>query len=200
MHVWFRWIFYLNPGAYAFESLMANEFGGLELQCQPPQLVPFGPGYENLDLDNQGCTVLGAGPSGLIDGETYVHAQYGYSTGHIWRGFGVLMGFWVFFIACTSLAFELRDSNSGSSTLLYRRSGWGKKTDDKSQEVSRGKAGRDWSPSSKSVRQSTFSWHNLDYYVKHQGQQKQLLDKVFGYVQPGSLVALMGSSGAGKTT
>ncbi|MBE3046545.1 hypothetical protein IMZ48_29255 [Candidatus Bathyarchaeota archaeon] len=193
------WIFYLNPGSYTFESLMANEFSGLQLQCQPPQMVPFGPSYTDLDMANQGCTVLGAGPSGMIDGEVYAHAQYGYSTGHIWRGFGVLMGLWVFFTAATSLAFELRNSNSGSSTLLYRRPGWGNKTNTKSKKASPAKVGRDWSPSS-ALRQSTFSWQNLDYYVKHQGQQKQLLDKVFGFVQPGSLVALMGSSGAGKTT
>jgi ABC-type multidrug transport system ATPase subunit len=55
-------------------------------------------------------------------------------------------------------------------------------------------------PPPQRVKQSTFCWHDLNYFVKYQGQQKQLLDKVFGYVQPGNLVALMGSSGAGKTT
>ena len=194
MHVWFRWIFYLNPGAYAFESLMANVFGGLELQCQPPQLIPFGPGYEDISMDNQGCTVLGSDPSGLIHGETYVAAQYHYSTGHIWRGFGVLIGFWIFFIGATSLAFELRGNGSESSTLLYKRPGFGKKPEKKAAGCTGAGAGQAL------ARSSTFSWHNLDYFVKHEGQQKQLLDKVFGYVQPGNLVALMGCSGAGKTT
>ena len=92
------WIFYLNPGSHAYSALMSNEFSALELQCQPPQMVPFGPGYTDLDMANQGCTVLGAGPSGMIDGEVYAHAQYGYSTGNIWRGFGVLCAFWVFFV------------------------------------------------------------------------------------------------------
>ena len=200
MHVWFRWIFYLNPGAYAFESLMANEFGGRELKCEPPQLVPFGPGYENVNSENQGCTVLGSDSDGMISGEAYVSAQYNYSTAHIWRGFGVLIGFWIFFIAATSLAFELRDTSSGGGTLLYRRPGLGEKMRKKREGGSQVKGGKDLPLGSASVRQSTFSWNNLDYYVKHQGQQKQLLDKVFGFVQPGSLVALMGSSGAGKTT
>lgn len=200
MHVWFRWIFYLNPGAYAFESLMANEFGGRHLECVPPQLVPFGSGYDGVGLENQACTVLGADSSGMISGEAYVSAQYSYSTGHIWRGFGVLVGFWVFFIACTSLAFELRGTNSGAGTLLYRRPGFGEKLIKKRKRSGSSKGRRELPPSSTSVRQSTFSWNNLDYYVKHQGQQKQLLHKVFGFVQPGSLVALMGSSGAGKTT
>ncbi|SPO01569.1 probable pleiotropic drug resistance proteins (PDR1-15), ABC superfamily [Cephalotrichum gorgonifer] len=200
MHVWFRWIFYLNPGSYAFESLMANEFGGLQLQCESPQLVPFGPGYDNLTLENRGCTILGSDHTGLINGETYIDAQYNYSTGHIWRGFGVLVGFWIFFVGCTALAFELRKSDSGSGTLLYRRPGWGSKPDTKRKTVAKVEGGAELPPSSQVLRQSTFSWHNLDYFVKYQGQQKQLLDKVFGFVQPGSLVALMGSSGAGKTT
>lgn len=179
---------------------MANEFGGRQLACQPPQLVPFGPGYDSVESDNQGCTVLGSDSSGMIDGEAYVSAQYNYTTGHIWRGFGVLVGFWVFFIACTSLAFELRGSHSGGGTLLYRRPGFGEKTGGKRERNGSSSGGKELPASSASVRQSTFSWNNLDYFVKHQGQQKQLLDKVFGFVQPGSLVALMGSSGAGKTT
>jgi ABC-type multidrug transport system ATPase subunit len=36
--------------------------------------------------------------------------------------------------------------------------------------------------------------------VPFNGEKKQLLNKVFGFVKPGSLVALMGASGAGKTT
>jgi ATP-binding cassette subfamily G (WHITE) protein 2 (SNQ2) len=32
------------------------------------------------------------------------------------------------------------------------------------------------------------------------GGTRQLLNKVFGYVKPGTLTALMGASGAGKTT
>lgn len=28
MHPWFVWIFWINPLAYGFESLMANEFHG----------------------------------------------------------------------------------------------------------------------------------------------------------------------------
>ena len=51
-----------------------------------------------------------------------------------------------------------------------------------------------------SVKQSTFTWNNLDYHVSFNGGKKQLLNQVFGFVKPGNLVALMGASGAGKTT
>jgi ABC-type multidrug transport system permease subunit len=212
MHPWFKWIFYLNPGAYAFESLMANEFAGLQLECVAPQYVPYGPGYEDGDAlaGHRGCTVLGSDNlTGVIDGHAYISQQYSYATGHIWRGFGVLIGFWVFFIAVTALAFELRTGDGGSSVLLYKRGLRNKKKAGEDVEAvavtqeEKGKLAGSLAvapPPSRQVKQSTFCWHDLDYFVKYQGQQKQLLDKVFGYVQPGNLVALMGCSGAGKTT
>ncbi|KAK4038643.1 ABC-2 type transporter-domain-containing protein [Parachaetomium inaequale] len=204
MHPWFRWIFYLNPGSYAFESLMANEFTGLNLDCVAPQYVPFGPEYESGALaSHHGCTVLGSDNlSGIIDGHAYITQQYSYATGHIWRGFGVLIGFWIAFIAVTALAFELRTSDGGSSVLLYKRTMRNKKAgqDVEAAQEEKVKPAASLAPPSQQAKQSTFCWHDLDYFVKYQGQQKQLLDKVFGYVQPGNLVALMGCSGAGKTT
>lgn len=43
-----------------------------------------------------------------------------------------------------------------------------------------------------------FSWQHLNYTVRVAGDDKKLLDDVFGYVAPGKLTALMGASGAGK--
>lgn len=179
---------------------MANEFSGLELDCVEPQYVPFGPEYDGVSQANRACTVIGS-DSGAIDGEEFVYLQYNYTTGHIWRGFGVIVGFWIFFIAATALAFELRKGGSGSATLLYKRSLRGNRA--ASAEKESGKiqtSEKSAPPSSQPVKQSIFTWHDLDYYVRHEGQDKQLLNKVFGFVRPGNLVALMGCSGAGKTT
>jgi ATP-binding cassette subfamily G (WHITE) protein 2 (SNQ2) len=60
MHSWFRWINWLNPLAYGFESLMASDFYGSEMPCN--RLVPSGPGYENVTLTNQICAFPGAQP------------------------------------------------------------------------------------------------------------------------------------------
>ncbi|KDQ33995.1 hypothetical protein PLEOSDRAFT_1091717 [Pleurotus ostreatus PC15] len=46
----------------------------------------------------------------------------------------------------------------------------------------------------------TFTWEKLNYTVPVPGGTRRLLHDVFGYVKPGSLTALMGASGAGKTT
>lgn len=44
------------------------------------------------------------------------------------------------------------------------------------------------------------TWEHLNYDVPVSGGTKRLLNDVFGYVKPGTLTALMGASGAGKTT
>ena len=46
---------------------------------------------------------------------------------------------------------------------------------------------------------SVFTWRNLTYTVKTPDGDRVLLDNIDGYVKPGMLGALMGSSGAGKT-
>ncbi|KAJ5949763.1 hypothetical protein N7454_001347 [Penicillium verhagenii] len=192
MHVWFRWIFYLNPGAYTFEALMANEFVGRELQCIEPDYIPYGEGYPSSASQYRGCSVPGSS-NGVINGAAYIRDQYSYSDGHIWRSFGVIVGFWIFFIGLTSLGFELRNSQSGSSVLLYKRGSEKRQQNDFKKPV-------DANALSSSLKQSTFTWNNLDYHVPFHGENKQLLNKVFGFVKPGNLVALMGASGAGKTT
>ncbi len=46
-----------------------------------------------------------------------------------------------------------------------------------------------------------FSWQGVKYVVPiGNGQTRQLLDDVSGYVAPGKLTALMGESGAGKVS
>lgn len=45
-----------------------------------------------------------------------------------------------------------------------------------------------------------FTWEKLNYHVPTPEGQLRLLHDVYGYVKPGTLTALMGASGAGKTT
>ncbi|KAE8354612.1 ABC-2 type transporter-domain-containing protein [Aspergillus coremiiformis] len=196
MHVWFRWIFYLNPGAYGFEALMANEFVGLKLQCVAPDYIPYGRGYENFTSANRGCSVLGSNEDGLIDGAAYIREQYHYSVHHIWRSFGVIIGMWAFFIFLTAVGFEKLNHQGGSSVLLYKRGSQKKQNNPQNGSQPTADAGA----LTQTTQQSTFTWNRLDYHVPFHGEKKQLLDQVFGYVKPGNLVALMGSSGAGKTT
>ena len=44
---WAKWITYINPVSYIFESIMVNEFYDRQFECS--QYIPSGPGYENVD-------------------------------------------------------------------------------------------------------------------------------------------------------
>ena len=46
----------------------------------------------------------------------------------------------------------------------------------------------------------TLTWESLNYDVPTPAGKLRLLHDVYGYVRPGTLTALMGASGAGKTT
>lgn len=84
MVVWFRWINYINPIGYAFESLMVNEFDGRDYSCSA--FVPSGPGYENVDPLNRVCSTAGAevGQT-IVHGTLYLSATYNYTRVHLWR-------------------------------------------------------------------------------------------------------------------
>lgn len=82
MVVWFRWINYINPIAYAFESLMVNEFDGRTYDCA--LFTPSGPGYDS--LANTVCSVTGsvAGQTS-VEGSVYIMETYAYTRAHMWR-------------------------------------------------------------------------------------------------------------------
>ncbi|KAL0937274.1 ABC multidrug transporter [Colletotrichum truncatum] len=199
MPVWFRWISWLNPATYTFESIMAKEMGDLTLDCVDPQYIPFGPSYN--ESPYRSCTVRGsASGSSLINGETYMNAQYSVYRAHIWRNAGILIGLWIFFAFMTAVGFEINlHGDSGSKVLFDRRS--------RQKELARSSdAEKADSPpaspdlSSMGLKKTVFTFKDISYFVRHGGQDLQLLRGVSGYVKPGQLVALMGSSGAGKTT
>lgn len=81
---WSRWMYRINPLAYAFEALMANEFHDREFPCI--ELVPTGPGYENISTASQICSVVGAeAGSSIVDGDRYINLSFDYWNHHKWR-------------------------------------------------------------------------------------------------------------------
>lgn len=96
---WSRWINYLNPIGYGFESLMINEFAGSFYECS--QFVPAGPGYEGTGLNplQQVCSAVGSVPGqNLVSGTDYIRTAYQYgksapsSSRFIFGRSSVLMG------------------------------------------------------------------------------------------------------------
>ena len=211
MHPWFRWIVYLNPASYCFDAVMGSELGNRVIDCVDPQLVPYGADYNNSAY--QSCTVPGS-RVGLLDiaGESYIESQYGISIHHIWRNAGILIAFWIFFAVMTAIGFELNLTTGSGSTVLFDRRQRRQElallqdpekahgTLARAQQKPSGGSDTESSDGIISEQGTTFTFKDISYFVHHQGKEKQLLCDISGFVKPGQLVALMGSSGAGKTT
>lgn len=220
MHPWLVWLFWIDPLAYAFDALLSNEFHGKVVSCIGNNLIPSGPNYTE-DANNACAGVGGARPGqSFVYGDDYL-ASLSYSHSHLWRNFGIIWAWWVFFVAVTIWATCRWESPSenGPSLLIPRENSKyvpiNPSADEESQkpkEASASEAVVEETPSSTEeeggdalqnnlVRNtSIFTWKDLSYTVKTPSGDRRLLDNVQGWIKPGNLTALMGSSGAGKTT
>ncbi|MCJ1461610.1 hypothetical protein MMC07_000207 [Pseudocyphellaria aurata] len=212
MHPWFRWFNYLDPVAYAFESLMINEFHNRQFPCS--LYVPFGEGYENVDPLQKICTTVGAvAGSAVVEGDAFINTSFSYYHSHLWRNLGIIIAMGVFFCGIYLVATEfISAQRSKGEVLLFRRGlvpKGSEKTDEEqspddrpmvqdlvaSKTVSAGDV-----PPSIQKQTAIFHWDGVNYDIKIKSEPRRLLDDVDGWVKPGTLTALMGASGAGKTT
>lgn len=211
MHPWFKWLIWVNPVQYAFEAIMSNEFYNLNLQCVPPAIFPDGP---TAQTGHQVCAIQGSTPNQLVvQGSRYIDEAFTYSRSHLWRNFGIIIGWFILFVVLTMLGMELQKPNKGGSTVtIFKRGEAPRAVEDavKYKEL----PGDIESGSSNSLQEknsdeskkqvqgiarstSIFTWQNVNYTIPYKGDQKKLLQDVQGYVKPGRLTALMGASGAG---
>ncbi|KAF3992516.1 hypothetical protein FT663_01381 [Candidozyma haemuli var. vulneris] len=217
MRVYFKWISYINPVLYGFEAMITTEFHGREMPCSQMYLVPSGPEYNPSEA---ACAFQGALPGeNIINGDRYVQQAFEYSFNHVWRNFGILIGFYVFFLVVAAIGFEvIRPVSGGIDRLFFLR---GKKPDyivtPEEKARNDGEDGPSPDADLEKVKQTStstsqnsaladlkskdiFCWQNVDYVIPYDGGQRKLLDSVSGFCVPGRLTALMGESGAGKTT
>jgi ATP-binding cassette subfamily G (WHITE) protein 2 (PDR) len=212
MHPWFRWINYIDPVAYAFESIMINEFHNRRFPCST--FVPTGPGYTDVASDQHVCSTVGAvaGVS-YVEGDAYLLKSFQYVHSHLWRNLGVIVALTFFLCGTYLFATEfISAQRSKGEVLVFPRGqvpALAKKNDEEEQMNDRQTAqgataektvsGREVPPS---IQKQTaiFHWDSVNYDIKVKGGTRRLLDDVDGWVKPGTLTALMGASGAGKTT
>ncbi|KAI9823558.1 MAG: hypothetical protein M1819_001165 [Sarea resinae] len=217
-YIWFGWMFYINPIAYAFEATLTNEFHDRVMDCSKMELLPQGPGaspqYQACSL-NTLSSPLG---STQVGGEYYFHREFNYSREHLWRNFGVVIAWTVLYVLVTAITSELFSfAKSGGGALIFKKSKKAKQVMESppSDEEKGGDAGGSNGSSDDTMTngqseekalgeitksESVFTWSNIEYTVPYQGGQRKLLNKVNGFAKPGLMVALMGASGAGKTT
>ncbi|KAJ7716581.1 ABC-2 type transporter-domain-containing protein [Mycena maculata] len=209
MVVWFRWINYVNPVAYAFEALMINEFVGRTFPCGA--FVPEGPTYVNASAANRICSTTGA-KAGLdyVLGADYVETSFSYVHSHLWRNLGILFAFMVVFCAAHLLATEyISAAKSKGEVLVFTRGHLppARLSDDEETASLHEKPILNMPNKPEHVKvnippqKKIFLWKDVCYDIKlKDGSDRRLLDHVDGWVRPGTLTALMGVSGAGKTT
>ncbi|KAJ5974472.1 hypothetical protein N7481_011682 [Penicillium waksmanii] len=217
MHGWARWINWVDPIAYGFEALMINEFHGRNFDCST--FIPTGPGYSQ-NSSSRVCSAVGsvAGQT-WVSGDAYLESSFQYSHSHKWRNIGVLIAFWFMFTAMYLAATDfISAKKSKGEVLVFPRrkipqhlrlatndveSGQGKSENEgiTSQRLSENPPG---DLEVGIVRQTaTFQWQDVSYEIEISGKPRLILDRVDGWVRPGTLTvptALMGVSGAGKTT
>lgn len=213
---WCKWLYYIDPIAYSFESLMVNEFHGRNFECN--QFVPDNrvPGYADLPEGSFACTAVGSIPGqSYVEGDRYLDLAFDYRWENRWRNFGVVIAFTILFLLTYMVCAEIvSEKKSKGEVLVYRRghkpavvaNAEKKHSDPEAAMANIGPvvtAERSRTNRHGGVLQqqtSVFQWHDVCYEVKIKSETRRILDHVDGWVKPGTLTALMGVSGAGKTT
>jgi ATP-binding cassette, subfamily G (WHITE), member 2, PDR len=206
MHPWFGWIRWINPVYYAFEILIANEFHGRRFTCS--HIIPP---YSPLVGTSWVCSTVGAVPGEqTVSGDSFIEKSYEYSYSHVWRNFGILLGFLFSFMAFYFVTTELNSSTSSSAEVLVFQRGQvpahlrneGRKTSATEDMTKNGNLTKPQDAQFTLIepQKDIFTWRDVVYDVQIKGKSRRLLDHVSGWVKPGTLTALMGVSGAGKTT
>ncbi|KAK9448253.1 ABC-2 type transporter-domain-containing protein [Limtongia smithiae] len=122
MKVWFGWLSRVNPLAFGFEALMGSEFHGRKMDCTS-YLIPQGGAYDDISTDYKVCAGTGSQPTlSYIYGDNYITDSFEYKFTHVWRNFGIIIGFMFFFIAMYMLGTEWsRLSGNEADVLIFRR-------------------------------------------------------------------------------
>lgn len=212
---WCRWLNYVDPLAYSFESMLVNEFSGRQFRCT--EIVPSPAlGYTDVAPANQVCSVVGSVPGSLfVDGDRYLNLAFGYYASNKWRNLGILIAFMLFSLGTYMVSAELvSEKKSKGEVLVFRRGHKPAQFKERKHDIEDGEGPRVGPTATNASRPgpvnkeagfiqeqtSVFHWSDVCYDITIKGEPRRILDHVDGWVKPGTLTALMGVSGAGKTT
>ncbi|GAM19699.1 hypothetical protein SAMD00019534_028740 [Acytostelium subglobosum LB1] len=201
MHPWFKWFIWINPFAYAFKALMANEFNHQVYSCMG-QAIPFGPTYN--DTAYRACPIPGAAKGQMnIPGEAYLDSALNFKTSDMSLNIIVVYLWWLLFTALNMYAMEKFDWTAGGYTHKVYKKGKAPKMNDVNDERAQIQLVQKATANMKdtlTLHGGVFTWQDIKYTVPVPEGTRLLLDNVEGWIKPGQMTALMGASGAGKTT
>ncbi|KAF3534651.1 hypothetical protein DY000_02042785 [Brassica cretica] len=180
--IWWKWAYWVSPMAYAYDALTVNEM-----------LAPRWMNQQSSD----NSTKLGLAVLEMFDAFTDPNWH--------WIGLGGILGFTILFNILVTLALAfLNPLEKPQAIVTKEKTEENRLASGSESESSYGKRGMvlPFTP-------YTMSFDNVNYYVDMPKEMKeqegakdklQLLREVTGVFRPGVLTALMGVSGAGKTT
>ena len=205
---WCRWINWIDPVAYGFESLMVNEFHDRNFTC-----TQFVPPYGDLSRNQKVCSAVGAlSGQNVVSGDNYINSSFDYYHSHKYRNIGIIFAFMISLMATYLVATEYISAKKSKGEVLVFRMGHQpaslkEKADDEENadqhfngaELAKKES---YTDATDIILKQTavFSWKDVCYDIKIKSEERRILDHVDGWVKPGTLTALMGVSGAGKTT
>lgn len=205
---WCRWINYIDPVAYGFESLMVNEFHDRRFPC-----TTFVPPYPSASGDQRVCSAVGAQTGqDYVDGDYYINSAYQYYHSHKYRNIAIIFAFMIFLMVFYLGATELISAKKSKGEVLVFKKGYTPASlKEKSSDEETADSGANGAELAKKesyvsasdvIQKQTaiFSWRDVCYDIKIKSEERRILNHVDGWVKPGTLTALMGVSGAGKTT
>lgn len=146
----------------------------------------------------------------FVSGDEFIAVAYSYSWSHVWRNFGILWAFLIFFLITYFVAVEVNSSTTTTAEQLVFQRGHvpaymlkdGRRSSDEETDgaaTARQQQGAG-DVSAIEEQKGIFTWRDVVYDIEIKGEPRRLLDHVSGFVKPGTMTALMGVSGAGKTT
>ncbi|KAF1961950.1 AtrD, ABC-transporter [Byssothecium circinans] len=210
---WLGWLRRLNPIAYAYESLMVNEFVGRSFSCS--RFAPDGPDYHSSNLDHKVSASIGS-RSGkpILEGSDFIALKYGFRSSHLWRNFGIILSMLTIFLVAHLIATEyIPAQQSRGEILVFRKNKekhLSKTSDEESgrpdQIVYSANGEKDHKQAigsgiaAQREEREVFHWSNVNYSIKSKTGTRNILTDMEGWVRPGTLTALMGVTDAGKTS
>ncbi|KAJ8906822.1 hypothetical protein NDN08_003308 [Rhodosorus marinus] len=181
---WLSWIGWISPVQWAFRGLAYNEFAGLTFVCTEDELLPWNPLIPDA---YKICTIS--------TGDEYIWDRFLYPVGAPWATYSLVI-LWVLSLAMLlSIVLLARGTRYRGKPLLSQKA---KPTDLGAEAIDVSLAEDE---TRVGIREAHFTWKDVTYSVPiGRNNRKELLHQVCGYALPGRLCALMGASGAGKTT